>query len=343
MSTAAVVAALAAAASFLLTYLLRRWVLLRGLMDLPNERSAHSRPTPRGGGAAIVIITTFAVFALWALGRASTGLALALGVGGLAVAAVGLRDDLRSIGPGMRLAVHFGAGLWALCCLGGAPPLQVGSHLVNLGIVGDGLGLLGIVWTLNFFNFMDGIDGIAASEAAFIAAAAFLVGAAGSSALSVIAVTFAAACCGFLPFNWSPARIFLGDVGSGFLGYAIAVMALAAGQENPAALWVWLVLTGTFLIDATLTLLRRMRRGERPQQAHRSHAYQWLARRWRSHALVTLGVLALNVTWLLPWALFAMRNPRWAAATVVFALLPLVPLGLWLGSGRAETNPFRRD
>jgi Fuc2NAc and GlcNAc transferase len=343
MNSTALLATLAASVTAVLTDLIRRWVLARGLLDVPNERSAHTRPTPRGGGAAIVIVTILTAVLLCLLQHGMLRVTIALAGGGLAVAAIGWRDDWHSVGAAMRLAVHFAAALWAICWLGGVPPLQIGDHLVNLGIVGDLLGLLGIVWTINFFNFMDGIDGIAATEAAFIAAAAVLVGATGSSAVSAIAVTFAAACCGFLPFNWSPAKIFLGDVGSGFLGYAIAVMALAAGEQDPVALWVWLVLTVTFLIDATLTLLRRIGRGERPYHPHRSHAYQWLARRWRSHPSVTLGVLALNVIWLLPWALFAMRNPRWAAATVVFALLPLVPLGLWFGSGRAETNPFRPE
>jgi Fuc2NAc and GlcNAc transferase len=333
--------AAALAGSALLTDLLRRWVLARGLLDLPNERSAHIRPTPRGGGAAIVIVTTLVLIILCVLHRADFRFALALGGGGLAVAAVGLWDDRRSVGAGTRLAVHFGAASWAIGWLGGVPPLRVGHQLVDLGLVGDGLGLLGIVWTLNFFNFMDGIDGIAASEAAFIAGAAVLLGATGSTAVSAVAVTFVAACCGFLAFNWPPARIFLGDVGSGFLGFAIAVMALSVTRQDPAALWVWLILTGTFFVDATVTLVRRMRRGERAHQPHRSHAYQWLARRWRGHASVTVGALALNVFWLLPCAWFASRNPPWAAATVIFALGPLVPVFLLLGSGRSETNPFR--
>jgi Fuc2NAc and GlcNAc transferase len=341
MKSTLLLAAAAALVTAVLTDLIRRWVLARGLLDVPNERSAHTRPTPRGGGAAIVIVTIVAAVILCSLRHAGLRFTIALAGGGLAVAAIGWRDDWRSVGAATRLAVHFAAALWAICWLGGIPPLQIGDRLVDLGIVGDLLGLLGIVWTLNFFNFMDGIDGIAVTEAAFIAGAAVVLGAAQSFMVSASAVTLASACCGFLLFNWPPARIFLGDVGSGFLGFAISVMALASSRENPAALWVWLILTGTFFIDATVTLVRRVHRGEHAHHPHRNHAYQWLAHRWRSHERATMGALALNVFWLLPCAWFASRNPSWAAATVILALGPLVPLFVLLGSGRPEVKPFR--
>ena len=129
----------------------------------------------------------------------------------------------------------------------------------------------------------------------------------------------------------------MGDVGSGFLGYVIAVLALAAARIDPVALWIWLILGGVFFVDATVTLLRRLLRGERVYEAHRSHAYQWLARRWGSHAKVTCAVLIVNVLWLLPCAVFAMRRPSLAAATVIFAFAPLVLLAI-ATSGRREAN-----
>src|SRR5437763_1644121 len=145
------------------------------------------------------------------------------------------------------------------------------------------------------------------------------------------------ACLGFLRWNWPPARIFLGDVGSGYLGYVIVVLAVAAARDNPSALWVWLILGGAFFVDATTTLIRRTLRNERVHEAHRGHAYQWLARRWGSHAKVTCAVLIVNVLWLLPCAVFATWRPSLAAATVVFAFAPLV-LVVSATSGRRENN-----
>src|SRR5205807_9594710 len=145
----------------------------------------------------------------------------------------------------------------------------------------------------------------------FVAWAGALLGTfAGTSGdAAAVASVFGAACCGFLLWSWPPAKIFMGDVGSGYLGYVIAVLAVGATRDNPVALWAWLILGGVFFVDATVTLLRRLLRGERVYQAHRSHAYQWLARRWGSHAKVTCAVLIVNVLWLLPCAVFATRRP----------------------------------
>jgi Fuc2NAc and GlcNAc transferase len=156
--------------------------------------------------------------------------------------------------------------------------------------------------------------------------------------MAPLAVAFAAACGGFLAWNWPPAKIFMGDVGSGYLGYAIAVLALAAARENSVALLVWLILGAVFFVDATVTLLRRLARRERVYEAHRSHAYQWLARRWQSHRRVTVAVLLVNFFWLLPCALVAVRHPVWAGWMVVLAIVPVTVAALLAGAGRAEGN-----
>jgi Fuc2NAc and GlcNAc transferase len=325
-----------AAASCLLTYLIWKLALSRGLLDVPNERSSHQLPTPRGGGLAIVLVTTAAFSWLGAIHRLD-GAVLAALTGGLMVAAIGLIDDRRPLPAGLRLAAHFGAAVWALAWLGGLPALRFGDQVISLGAAGFVLGALGIVWAMNLFNFMDGIDGIAASEATFVSWTGALLGSMATVASEVrwAAVLLGAACLGFLRWNWPPARIFMGDVGSGYLGYVIAVLAVAATREDPAALWIWLILGGVFFVDATVTLLRRLLRGDRIYEAHRSHAYQWLARRWESHARVTWAVLTVNVLWLLPCAVFATRRPGIAAATAIFALAPLVLFAV-VASGRRE-------
>lgn len=324
--------------SALLTGAVRKFIGSYGVIDVPNERSSHKVPTPRGGGVAIVGATTAVFPVLAALGFLRTESMLAVTGGGVAVALVGFLDDRLRLSAGVRLTVHSAAALWALAWLGGLPPVRIGDQVVALGWSGYVVGVLGIVWALNLFNFMDGIDGIAASEAAFIACCGALLAiiAGHGDGVSAAGIVFGAACCGFLLWNWPPAKIFMGDVGSGYIGYVIAVLAVVATRENPAALWVWLILGGTFFVDATVTLLRRMLRRERVHEAHRSHAYQWLARRWGSHRRVTVSVLVLNLVWLLPCALLATLYPGQAEWIAAGALVPVVVMALVFGSGRRE-------
>jgi Fuc2NAc and GlcNAc transferase len=325
------------------TGLLRRYALKKNVFDVPNERSSHTVPTPRGGGLAIVVAASLAFGGLAFVGALDVDLALALIGGGVAVAAVGFLDDRHRVSVRVRLAVHFAAAFWALTCLGGLPPIQMGDYLATLGWAGYVLGSLGIVWALNLFNFMDGIDGIATTEAVCIVWGGALLAAivAGSTAVSGPSLVFGGACLGFLLWNWPPARIFMGDVGSGYMGYVIAVLALAAAEENPVSLLAWLILGGVFFVDATVTLVCRLLRRERVYEAHRSHAYQWLARRWNSHRRVTLLVLAVNVAWLLPMAWYCLLYPSNAVWIVGAAFAPLIVVALFAQAGR-ETSLRRR-
>lgn len=340
--SAAVLALGALAAAALLTHLVRVMVIGRGVVDVPNARSSHAAPTPRGGGLAVVLVLSAGALLLQLFGVLGTPLMWAL-EGGLAVAAVGFADDRRSVSPALRLAVHFAAALWALYWLGGLPPLRMGNQVLSSGWLGYVLGALGMVWAVNLFNFMDGLDGIAASEAIFIAlAGAYLSLAMGCSVgVALAALLLAAACGGFLLWNWPPARIFLGDVGSGYLGYAVVVLAVAAARDNPAALWVWLILGGAFFVDATVTLVRRAGRGKRVHEAHRSHAYQHLAALWGSHRRVTLTFAAVNLGWLLPLAAAGARWPGHAAALVILGFVPLAVLTVLIGAG--DDTPVREE
>lgn len=183
---------------------------------------------------------------------------------------------------------------------------------------------------------MDGIDGIAGVEAVTVAAgAALLLWVRGDAAMAGVLVLLAAAVLGFLAWNWPPARIFMGDVGSAYLGFVLGVMALATSAEGPLNLWVWLILLAVFITDATVTLLRRLLRGERWYEAHRTHAYQHAARRFGSHRKVTLAVGALNVLWLLPLAGVACALPGYGWWLAVVAYLPLLLLAVKFGAGQA--------
>lgn len=319
-----------------LTGALRRYALRTQLLDLPNARSSHSRPTPRGGGLAIVVSFNLALLVSWWLGAVAPEFVAAAGIGGLLIAAVSYLDDRHNLPARWRFPVHLIAAGVALWWLGGFPALPLPGLELGFGWLGIPLGVLCIVWLLNLYNFMDGIDGIAGVEAVTVAAgAALLLWVRGDAAMAGVLVLLAAAVLGFLAWNWPPARIFMGDVGSAYLGFVLGVMALATSAEGPLNLWVWLILLAVFITDATVTLLRRLLRGERWYEAHRTHAYQHAARRFGSHRKVTLAVGALNVLWLLPLAGVACALPGYGWWLAVVAYLPLLLLAVKFGAGQA--------
>jgi UDP-N-acetylmuramyl pentapeptide phosphotransferase/UDP-N-acetylglucosamine-1-phosphate transferase len=274
----AVVAALAATGAWLAGSHARR----HGLLDLPGERRSHAEPTPRGGGIGIVVAWALACGMLGILGTVPGALALAALVGTLLVGGAGYADDHRPLSPWWRLATHIGAGAVLAAALGGsgaAPWLVV-------------LAFAGVPVLVNVWNFMDGINGLAASQAALCALGFALLS--GTPATGLPAMVLLAACLGFLPFNFPRARIFLGDVGSGVLGFALAwlagVLLLAKGEGAGRDLLPLLfLLLSAFLVDASLTLLGRIVRREQWWSAHVWHAYQRMAARVGSHVPVTLA------------------------------------------------------
>jgi Fuc2NAc and GlcNAc transferase len=184
---------------------------------------------------------------------------------------------------------------------------------------------------------MDGIDGIAGSQAVFVATTGALLSATGGEpGLNACLYGLAGACAGFLVWNWPPAKVFMGDVGSGFLGFVLACCALYSTARGLLSLWSWLILMSAFLADATTTLARRALRGEKLSQAHRSHAYQVCARRLGGHRRVTLAFTLINLLWLLPLAFAATRYPAQAPLLTALAMLPLCLLAALLGAGQPE-------
>jgi len=319
-----------------LTGLLRRYALRIRLLDIPNARSSHLQPTPRGGGLAIVVSFSLGLIGWWLSGNMPTAQFVATLGGGLMIAAIGLADDRFDLAARWRLLVHVAAAAWALWWLGGVPPLPVLGQQWELGWLGVLVGLLLIVWLLNLYNFMDGIDGIAASEAVAVAGgAAVLLLLEREYAAAVPLLLLVMAAGGFLLWNWPPAKIFMGDVGSAFLGFVLAVFALA-GAEPGLSIWVWLILLGVFVVDATFTLMRRLFQGERIYQAHRSHAYQRATRRLGAHKPVTLVVALINVGWLWPLAWLALSYPDAAVLILLVAWAPLALIAMALGAGAPE-------
>ncbi|SMF97245.1 Fuc2NAc and GlcNAc transferase [Methylomagnum ishizawai] len=316
------------------THAVRGYALKR-LLDLPNTRSSHSVPTPRGGGLGIVAALVLATIQLYGLGWVSLDWLMAL-AGAVPVAAVGFWDDHGHVPARWRLLAQFAAAGWALYWLGGFGELRFAGEAYALGGLGMPLGLLFIVWVLNLFNFMDGIDGIAGVETLTVGfTLAALIGLDPAPVLpgsAEVAAALAAAAGGFLLWNWPPAKIFMGDVGSGFVGFLLGVLALRTAATGGPSLAVWLIALGVFFVDATFTLLRRMADGQRWYEAHRSHAYQHAAQRY-GHRPVTLAVLAINLFWLGPLAWAAARWPALEWAWLGMAYAPLLALALRFGAG----------
>ena len=325
--------------AWFLTALLRRYALARSLLDVPNARSSHSLPTPRGGGVAIVVafLLGLCVAFFTGLGIAAELFYALLGAG-LGIALLGFLDDHGHIAARWRLLGHFLAAAWALYWLGGLPPLAVFGGLLQLSWIGHVLAAFYLVWLLNLYNFMDGIDGIASVEAICVClGGAILYALLETSLLTDLPLLMlAAAVLGFLLWNFPPARIFMGDAGSGFLGIVLGVLSLQAAWTNPLLLWAWLILLGVFIVDATLTLLRRLLRGEKVYEAHRSHAYQYASRRFGRHLPVTMAVAALNLVWLLPLAMLVAVGWLDGLLGVLVAYAPLVVLAWRFDAGRAE-------
>lgn len=325
--------------SLLLTFGLRKYALANSLIDIPNSRSSHAVPTPRGGGVSIVLSFMLLLpvlgysevlpwYSIWAL----------LGAGA-AVAIIGFLDDHGHIAARWRLLGHFGAAVWVLFWLGGLPPITMFGVALDMGWLGSVLSVLYLVWMLNLYNFMDGIDGLASLEAISVCiGAALLYWLSGSQHLIWAPLLLAFAVGGFLYWNFPPARIFMGDAGSGFLGIVLGTLSLQGAWENPDLFWGWLILLGTFIVDATVTLIHRLLRREKVYEAHRSHAYQFASRRYGAHLPVTLAVGLINLLWLLPIAILVVIKEVDGVVGLVLAYTPLIFLALKFKAGAAEVR-----
>ncbi|MFI0376703.1 MAG: glycosyltransferase family 4 protein [Candidatus Thiodiazotropha sp.] len=337
-----------------LTGLARSYALRRGLMDRPNNRSSHLVETPRGGGIAFVLVY-LALLAGVMISSLSTDdldhkLHLTLLLGGGLVVAIGYIDDHRHVSAMVRFTVHLIAAVIAVTLLR-MPAIDLWPGLSLEGWWLDALMVIGLVWLLNLYNFMDGIDGIASLQGIAVlcgAALLLMLNHAGSEATAWLLI-LAACLAGFLVWNWPPAKIFMGDAGSGFIGYALGVFALYTANAYPISLWSWLILLGLFVVDATWTLGVRMAHGEKWYRPHAKHAYQHLARqrqplsidrglsaehsRSLAHRWVILQGLLINLLWLLPLAWLAALFPGYGLLLTLIAFVPLVILVRLLGAG----------
>jgi UDP-N-acetylmuramyl pentapeptide phosphotransferase/UDP-N-acetylglucosamine-1-phosphate transferase len=329
-------AAVSFAAAATITWTVRGIALARSLLDRPNERSAHTRPTPRLGGIGIMgAFLPIAAVVLW-LASAATESFVVLGATAV-ISLLGLVDDLRPLSARVRFGVQAAA---ALAVVGSSALSAADVWLVLpqacppwLAAI---LSVLWIVWMTNLYNFMDGIDGLAGGQAIIgtiaVAAAAALGGA---PEIAMLALLLGAAALGFLRFNFPPASIFMGDVGSTAIGFFVASVPFLP-SAGPVPIEVVGIAFAMFILDATVTLLRRMSRGERFFEAHRSHFYQRLLKYGVPHRTITLtAYAAMTVS-----GVAAVAYPQ--ATIGVGVALMLVPVGIFVGLATAITRVERR-
>lgn len=344
--------ALVAAAFFLSllgTAVAIRFAASLGLVQEPNHRSSHDVPTPGGGGLGLVLGGLVSGLLL-AFDAAPTVSWLLIVIAAAVLAAIGFRDDIKPLPTRLRFMVQIGVCALLLVALPVIPGLPLPGGMVLPGYWLAGPLLLAGIWWVNLFNFMDGIDGLAGSQALFMLATGTLLAFCQDPTASTqpswlwgVAILFAV--FAFLPFNWPPARIFMGDVGSTFLAFVILTLALMSVAAGWTVYATWLVLGALFISDATITLLQRMRAGEKWTQPHRSHAYQRLSRRWRGtgarkrgHYQVVRAALILNVFWLAPLAYATVLWRDWQWAFAALAYLPVIAMVIGAGAGKPDQD-----
>lgn len=274
--------------SFIITYIIYKIALSRSIISIPNERSLHSTPTPVGGGLAIIIAWYTSISVLYFFDLLEQKLFLAL-LSGIILTIVSLIDDLTELKPSIRLVFQFITAILAFYFLGGLRQFIIPSFDIDYRFILYPVTVIGIVWFINLFNFMDGVDGFASLEAIIISLLMFFLS---GSAINLILI---ASVSGFLYWNWPKAKIFMGDVGSTQLGFILVVLGIYAHNTLQFSILNWIMISSPFWFDATLTLYRRWRNGEKLGEAHRKHTYQRLVRAGFSHLQVDMFLLVLNL------------------------------------------------
>jgi Fuc2NAc and GlcNAc transferase len=258
------------------------------MLEIPNERSLHDIPTPKGGGIAIILTWYIGITILFFLGVIERSLYFAL-LSGIMIALVSLIDDIKGLRPIFRLIFHFVAAIMAFCFLKGLRPLVMPDFNINYNFLVYPLAIIGMVWFINLFNFMDGVDGFASVEVITISCVMFIMSWNMITILLIVCVT------GFLCWNWPKAKIFMGDVGSTQLGFILVVLGINFHNTLEFSILNWIMLTSPFWFDATLTLFRRWRNNEKISEAHRKHVYQRTVQAGFSHEKVNLLLIILNL------------------------------------------------
>jgi glycosyltransferase WbpL len=322
--------------SYIGVYQIRRYAEKRQWLDHPNERSSHEVPTPRGGGLAIVVVVLGT--GLWFVIEAGFSKGVIYILGGLIIAWLGWRDDLHSLSPRLRFVVQ---GIVAAILIYGLGYFKVVTipmlGQLQLGVVGIVITFLWIIGLTNAYNFMDGIDGMAGGVALSAGLGWMWLASNMQNAFAFwVALAITASSLGFLGHNWTPAKIFMGDVGSTFLGYSFAVLPLIASTHGGDALMLGTLLMWTIIMDAGVTFIGRLIKGENVFAAHRSHLYQRLVIAGYKHTMISLLYIVLTL-------LAGILSYEWSqghqiAPPLIFLGLPLIWMGLSFYARRLQVT-----
>lgn len=323
-------------ASLFLTGIIRRYSLARNIIDIPNQRSSHHMPTPRGGGIAFVICFYVALLALYMFGLVSLQLSTVFFLSGALISGFGFYDDHGHAPVYLRLLGQLLAACILVLCIGSIPDLNLYAWGLSAKWVLNALSVFYIIWMINLYNFMDGINGLASIEAISVCIGmSFLYWLSGHQEQMFLLLMLSGAVAGFMRWNFPTARIFMGDVGSGFLGLMIAGLSLEIAQVDSQLFSSWLILLGVFIVDATVTIVRRALLKDRIFEAHCSHAYQHAAKQHQSHTWVTMGALSLNTLWLFPIAFCVAIGCLNNVLGLLLAYMPLVFIALYYRAGKS--------
>ena len=308
--------------SFLLVHLIRHYAHKKQILDHPNERSSHVTPTPRGGGLAIVLLVIGT--AITSMKEAEINHVIVYIACGIVIAFLGWRDDVSSLSPKIRFIVQGLVAAVSIYVLGYFKSVTIPLFgELQLGVVGIIITFLWILGLINAYNFMDGIDGIAGGVALAGACAwMFIASNMGNNFVFWISFGIAASSLGFLFHNWSPAKIFMGDVASTFLGYTFAVLPLLSADEGGDALMLGTLIMWTFIMDAGVTFIRRVIKRENVFAAHRTHVYQRLVAGGYKHA--TISLLYIFLTLLAGLLAYAWSWGQAYAPPLIIIGLPLI-------------------
>lgn len=291
------------------------------IIAIPNRRSLHESPMPTSGGVIFAIVFIICLTILWWLNKLSDDLFFVLGMGSTVAVSFGFLDDMFEIGVKLKLIGQFILSCWVLFWFYDGLLISVGwlPSLIAIPIT-----LLFLVWIINAYNFMDGIDGMAVSGAVFVSATMIwvLLWTRPESEFIMVLVLLLASSSAFMLFNWPPASIFMGDAGSVFLGYLFGSLILVTVMVGDVTIWTWLVVLGYFFADTSVTQIMRVILVKKWYLAHRSHAYQNLARITGSHLKVTSGVVLYNLIWILPLTFWSALSPETSLYAVVLAVFP---------------------
>ncbi len=326
--------------SFALTYFVKQYAIKQGMQNVPNERSSHTIVTPHGGGFAIVVSYICAILAAFYLGYFDQDLIITIVLCGGMVAIVGFWDDHSPVSVKTRIAIQFLCAIVAVWLLEGFPRISYGWFKLDWGIWGYIIGVFALVWLTNLYNFMDGIDGFASIEAMTTTGLMAIILLLSSRYESVwqINILLVASVLGFFFWNFPKAKIFMGDVGSYFLGFVTGVIMIKSWYLTIDIIFSWVILLSVFITDATYTLVVRILNREKFYLPHRNHAYQIISRKYDSHIKVSTLLIIINMAYLFPIAFFVATKDIHPLTGLAISYIPLVAIAIWVGAGKAEVK-----